>query len=228
MKILVYGTGENSEQAFAIFRHHVNVEIAGYVDDSETRHGAAHLGGSVIGGADQIAAFARTHGVTGGFAAIGDNHARAHAAAQLRRAGLQLVNAIHPQSMIDAPRFIGEGVMIEMGAAVHAHASIGDGTFVMGGAIVSHHSTIGRWSLLGGGTVFGGNVTIGDFTTLGCGTVVQPHIAIGDGVVTGIGTAVTRPVQDGAVVVGVPGRVVRVDARYDSAAITSEQTLSPE
>lgn len=211
MKILVYGTGENSLQALAIFRHRPEIEVVGFLDDSRDRQGTQHLGRPVFEGGDRIAEHARATGATGAFAAIGDNRARARAAGHLRAAGLTLVNAIHPQSFIDAPRKLGDGVMVEMGAAIHAEASVGDGTFVMGGAIVSHHSTVGSWSLLGGGTVFGGNVVIGDFTTLGCGTVVQPHAAIGHGVVTGIGTAVTKDLADGSVAVGVPARVVRVE-----------------
>jgi sugar O-acyltransferase (sialic acid O-acetyltransferase NeuD family) len=212
MKILIYGTGENSIQAATIFRHDPGIEIVGFLDDALDRHNSTHLGRPIFLGSDKIAERAEMVGATGGFAAIGDNRARARAAERLRDAGLRLVNAIHPQSLIDAPRKLGEGLMVEMGAAIHADAMVGDGTFVMGGAIVSHHSTVGCWSLLGGGTVFGGNVVVGDFTTLGCGTVVQPHSRIGHGVMTGIGTAVTKDLADGSVAVGVPARVIRVHA----------------
>jgi len=210
MKILIYGTGENSLQAAAILRHDLAIQIVGYLDDAPDRQGASHLGLPVCAGSDDIGATATRLGATGAFVAIGDNRARARATARVAAAGLSLVSAIHPQSMIDAPRRLGHGIMVEMGAAIHAEASVGDGTFVMGGAIVSHHSTVGAWSLLGGGTVFGGNVVIGDYTTLGCGTVVQPHTSVGNGVVTGIGTAVTKDLADGSVAVGVPARVVRV------------------
>jgi sugar O-acyltransferase (sialic acid O-acetyltransferase NeuD family) len=209
-RILIYGTGENSLQAAAIFRHDATIEIVAFVDDAVTRHGSEHLGRPVIG-SSELAASAQSFGAVGGFAAIGDNRARAAAARKLTAAGLTLVNAIHPLSMIDSPRHLGAGIMVEMGAAIHTDAVVGDGTFVMGGAIVSHHSTVGEWSLLGGGTVFGGNVRIGNFSTLGCGTVVQPHTTIGDHVVTGIGTAVTKSLDNGAVAVGVPARIVRID-----------------
>lgn len=209
MRIVLVGTGENSVQAVAIFRHHVDIEVVGFFDDNPERHGSTHLGRPVLGATDAVAQHAAALGITGGFAAIGDNRARARTAAKLRAAGLYLVNAIHPQSMIDAPQYLGQGLMVEMGAAIHADAIVGDGTFVMGGAIVSHHSTVGCWSLLGGGTVFGGNVVVGDYTTLGCGTIVQPHTRIGNYVVTGIGTAVTKDLADGSVAVGVPARVVR-------------------
>jgi sugar O-acyltransferase (sialic acid O-acetyltransferase NeuD family) len=209
VRILVYGTGENSGQAASIFRHDPSIEIVGYVDDGADRHGTTHLGRPVLGGGDALPEIVRTHGVQGGFAAIGDNRARARAGAALRAAGLRLVSAIHPQTYIDAPRSLGEGIMVEMGAAIHAGAAVGDGSFVMGGAIVSHHSTVGDWTLLAGGVVFGGNVTIGDYTLLGCGTVVQPHTRIGAHVTTGIGTAVTKDLPDRAIAVGVPAKIIK-------------------
>ena len=209
MRILVYGTGENSEQAFHIFKHIADVTIVGYVDDNAQRTGQQHLGKPVLGTGAQTAELARQHGIEGAFVAIGDNHARGRASRALRECGLRFVNAVHPQSFIYDTARLGTGVMVEMGAAIHAGATVGDGTFVMGGAIVSHHSTVGAYALLAGGVVFGGNVQIGDYTLLGCGTVVQPHCAIGTSVITGIGAAVTGPLPDRAVAVGVPAKVIK-------------------
>src|SRR5205085_8747602 len=127
-------TGENSEQAFHILKHHRDVEIVGYLDDNAAKHGAAHLGRPILGNGSDAASIAREHKATGAFVAIGNNHARGRAAAAVRKAGLRLVNAIHPQSFIDETATFGENVMVEMGAAVHAGARVGDGSFVMGGA----------------------------------------------------------------------------------------------
>lgn len=68
-------------------------------------------------------------------------------------------------------------------------------------------------------------VTIGNNVWLGIGATVLPGITIGDGAIIGARALITRDVPPRAVVVGVPGRVVRV--REDTAGRSTENRGVP-
>lgn len=56
---------------------------------------------------------------------------------------------------------------------------------------------------------------IGDHVNLGWGAVVNPGIHIGNHVIIGANTVVTKDVPDGCVVVGCPGRIVKVGIKLN-------------
>lgn len=87
-------------------------------------------------------------------------------------------------------------------------ARVGCGVIVNTGAQVDHDCAIGDFVHLGPGSVLCGGVTVGPLSLVGAGANVAPGVSIGGGVVVGVGAAVIRAVADGAVVVGVPARVL--------------------
>jgi len=209
MKVVIFGTGENGFQAFHILRHRPEYEVVGFLDDDRGKHGATVLGLPVFGDLNAVPDLRRRQGVEGGVVAVGDNHVRGRLLPQLRAAGLEIVSAIHPNVFMDSPARIGEGVIIEMGVAIHPGATVGEGVFLGGGCIVSHHSTVGDYVLIAGGVVFGGHIRVGAYTLLGVGASIQPHVTIGANVVVGVGAAVIADLPDNVVAVGVPAKVIR-------------------
>ena len=209
MRVVIFGTGENSAQAWYILLHHPDVEVIGFLDDDAAKHHSLHFNRPVIGGREQFASLRAQHAVTHVLVAIGNNAARRSTHQAVRAAGLALASAIHPRAVIDPSARIGGGCIVEMGVFVHPEVTIGDGVFLGGSCVIAHHSTVGHHALIGGGAVFGGRVTIGDEALIGVGVAIQPHVSIGARSVIGVGSAVVKDIPDDVIAVGVPAKVIR-------------------
>lgn len=208
MRVVIFGCGENGVQAYMCLRHDPNTTVVGFLDDNASRHGSTYLGLPILGGTSSVAALRAEQTITGAIVAIGDNATRRRVTFVLKELGLKMVTAIHPTVLQESPKHIGEGSIIEMGAAIHPEAVVGDGVFLGGGSIVSHHSTVGDFTMIGGGVVFGGRVHVGSETLIGVGASIKPHISIGSRVTVGVGAAVITDLPDDVIAVGVPARII--------------------
>lgn len=101
---------------------------------------------------------------------------------------------------------------------IHPGAKIGRRFFIDHGAgvVIGETSEIGDDVLMYAGTELAGTTlnkgkrhpTIGNGVVIGAGAIVLGAITIGDGAKVGAGSVVTKPVPEGATVVGVPGHIV--------------------
>ena len=64
-------------------------------------------------------------------------------------------------------------------------------------------------TVLHAGAKFGGRVHIKRESLIGTGAVVLPYITVGENAVVGAGSVVTKDVPNGAVVAGVPARILK-------------------
>lgn len=105
-------------------------------------------------------------------------------------------------SKIPAQAKIGKGSMFDyggIGVVIHQDAVIGKNCYI------GHVVTIG-----GGNSKYPGCPVIGDNVTINRGSIVFGGITIGNNVVIGANAVVNFPCPDNAVVVGNPGRIVRI------------------
>jgi serine O-acetyltransferase len=109
------------------------------------------------------------------------------------------------------------------GIEIHPGARIGRRFFIDhgSGVVIGETAEIGDDVLMYKGVVLGGtssertkrHPTIGNGVVIGSNAVILGNITVGDGAKVGSGSVVIEPVPAGATVVGVPGRVVRLNGR---------------
>jgi acetyltransferase-like isoleucine patch superfamily enzyme len=104
---------------------------------------------------------------------------------------------------------LGKDVFINMGCTFQdaGGITIGDGTLIGHGCTVvtlNHAEDPARRA-----DMLPAPVVIGRKVWLGAGVTIVPGVTIGDGAIVGAGAVVTRDVPDGAVVAGVPARLIR-------------------
>lgn len=213
-RIVLYGCGDMSKQSYNIIKHDSKYKVVGFLDDNLEKKGKTYLDLPIFGNHKVVPYIKKTEKITGGLAAIGNNQIRYQRNQIMLSHGLEIITAIHPKALIDSPRYIGKGVIVEMGGAIHPNANVGDGVFVAGGSIIAHDSNVGDYSLIAGGVIFGGAASVGKFSVIGVGAVLQPYIFVGSNVVIGIGAAVTKDIPDNVIAYGVPAKIIRSNPSF--------------
>jgi putative colanic acid biosynthesis acetyltransferase WcaB len=119
-----------------------------------------------------------------------------------------------------------------VGTEIHWRCEIGPGARVFHGfGLVIHSATkIGSNVVLRNGTTIGikstdGDISaprIGDYVDIGASAILLGGITIGHHAVIGAGAVVVKSIPEGAVVVGNPGRIIRIAGQTASGFPTTE------
>jgi sugar O-acyltransferase (sialic acid O-acetyltransferase NeuD family) len=208
MRVIGLGAGGHSKVVIDMLQVAGTWELVGLLDSNSSLWHTSVLGVPVLGG-DNLLSELYTQGITNAFigvGSIGDTQPRRRLYEKVLQQGFQVVNAIHPQSIIARSVQLGDGVTIMAGCILNADACLGENVVINTGSIIEHDCQIGDHVFIGPGVRLGGTVDIGSGAHVGLGAVVRQNIQIGKEAVIGAGAVVVKDVPDKTLVVGVPAR----------------------
>ncbi|MEO8517214.1 MAG: acetyltransferase [Flavobacterium sp.] len=124
--------------------------------------------------------------------------------------GGKLISTISPLATIGSFDVqIGEGSNVLSNATFSNSSKIGMGTIVYYNVVITHDCVVGDFVELSPNVLLLGHAEVGSFSKIGAGAIILPKVKIGKNVTIGAGTVVTENIPDNAVVVGVPGKIIK-------------------
>jgi len=209
MDVVLIGAGGHGRVVLDILRAGEIYRPTGFLDADPQLTGQK-VGGLPVLGQLNFLPKLKAQKVKAVIISIGDNHPRLQYFRKISDLGFDLVNAIHPKSHISPTAKLGRNVVVAAGAVISTDAKVGDSVIVNTSAVVDHECRIGNAVHICPSATLAGRVSVGDETFVGMGCNILQCLKIGSHAVIGAGAVVLGDVPDGATVVGVPGRVIRV------------------
>lgn len=117
----------------------------------------------------------------------------------------------HSSALMASTVKIGVGSMILHRSILQTECKIGKHVIINTKASIDHDCTIDDFVHIAPGSVLCGNVKVGEGTLIGAGTTIIPNIKIGKWCTIGAGSVIIKDVPDYAVVVGNPGRIIKMN-----------------
>jgi sugar O-acyltransferase (sialic acid O-acetyltransferase NeuD family) len=139
---------------------------------------------------------------------IGNNRIRKAIAAKLN--SKKFACAIHPAAVISPRSSVGSGTVVMPNVSVNAHSNIGNHVILNTNCSIDHDCLLEEFVHISPNAALAGNVQVGEGTQIGIGACVLQNVRIGKWVMIGAGAVIIRDVPDFAVVVGNPGRIIKM------------------
>jgi sugar O-acyltransferase (sialic acid O-acetyltransferase NeuD family) len=208
--VVIFGAGGHGRETFetieAIRQAGQPIEIVGFLDDDQSKHGTVVHGLPVLGGRGWLE---RRGGRPSVALGIGSPAGRAALAAWLVERACHIPRLVHPTAMLSKRARLGDGVMIMAGSLISIDVDVADFVHVNVGCTVSHDVCLGRFASLAPGVHLAGNVIVEEGAEIGVGAVAISGTRVGAWSIVGGGAVVTRAVSANAVSAGVPARLIR-------------------
>jgi len=138
---------------------------------------------------------------------IGNNEIR-------RKISLQVTHpfgtVIDRRALLSPQSQIGEGSVVMASCIIQPDTQIGKHVIINTGAVVEHDCRVADYVHIGPRAVLCGLVEVGEGTLVGANAVVAPLVKIGKWCQISAGSSVLEDVPDYSVVMGVPGKIVKV------------------
>lgn len=215
MKSVIIGAGKYGE-IYLSYLQESGVDIVGFLDDDPTVAGCSYGGVPVLGPISILPSLKQTHGVEAVYCPLGNNSLRVRFLRQAKELGYAVPNYIHPSVILSPNVTIGEGVYILLGSQVMPHTEIADFVMVSMNVSIAHHNILKSGTFLSTGCNFGASIVAEENTYCGIGSTIMTGLhRLGRDCLIGAGAVVIKDVPDGAVMAGVPAKIIKYKQGYE-------------
>ena len=142
--------------------------------------------------------------------AVGDNAIRKKI---VNKNNFHYFSAVHSDATISEFAFIEEGTIVMPQVVVNSDARIGKHCILNSRSVVEHDCVLEDYVHISPNASLAGNVFVGEGTQIGIGASVIQGIKIGKWVTVGAGAVIINDIPDNAVVVGNPGRIIKINSK---------------
>lgn len=184
--------------------------ILGFIDDNKQLHNTEIDGIKVLG--DFCFLLNNIEISTNVFIPIGNNSIRIELLKKVIDKGFKTPSFIHKNTQIHHSVEIGKCVYIMPGTHIMPLTQIKDFALISMGVNIAHHTIIEQGCFFSQGSNIGASIHFKEKVFCGIASTVMTGVKeIGEGALLGAGSVIIRDVPDYAVVVGNPGKIIKVN-----------------
>lgn len=207
---VIIGAGTQG-QMYASYFLEAKIPLFGFIDDDPELKGQLVNGIPVIGNFKDLFSSEFKKKITDVYCPIGDNQIRLNYLKTLKIEGYNTPSFIHHSVSIAPDVTLGEAIYMLPGNIIMPHTSIGNYLMINTNTTIAHHVKIGDGVFMSSGVKIGAGMEIGDLAYIGMGVTVMTGVkVVGKSCLLGAGTVIIRNVNNNAVMVGNPGKELRI------------------
>lgn len=219
MKSVIIGAGKYGE-VYLSYLQEAGVDVVGFLDDDPSIANSKFGGLPVLGPTSILSILKEKYGITAVYCPLGNNSLRVKFLRLAASLGYETPNYIHPSVIISPHVKIGKGVYILLGTKIMPFTVIEDYVMISMNVSIAHHNTLRIGCFLSTGCNFGASIIAEENSYCGIGSTIMTGLQVlGKDCLIGAGAVVIRDVPQGAIMAGVPAKIIKYKPQYDSPKI---------
>ena len=185
--------------------------IMGFFDSDPNLFSQKINGYPILGEVNEIHSYISQHPQTSIFVPLGDNKRRVELLSDFDKRGYEIPSFIHESVFLESDITIGKAVYILPRTNIMPFTIIQDYVMISMGVNIAHHVNIHEGCFFSQGCNIGASMQIYKKAYCGIASTVMTGVkSLGAGCLIGAGCVVIRDVPDRAVIVGNPGKQIKI------------------